>query len=762
MATTQIPLLPNAIALNGTEPFIAVQAGVSVQVSAAQIAAYAASVAPANVSSFSAGSTGFTPSSPSTGAIVLAGTLNVAHGGTGAVTLTANGVLLGNGTSAVTAITGTSSQVLVGGSPPAFGAIPSSLAVTSFSAGTTGLTPNSATTGAVTLAGTLVLGNGGTGFSTYTKGDLIYSSATNTLAKLGIGATGTVLTPVAGVPVWTAPPGGGGTTASGSVTLTASSPAAQAITTTDYGQFVKLPDATTMASIKSSSNFNVFNAGGYPLKVLDGAANILGYIYPGDSSMVGCSDSSTAAGVWDCTGLEVVALTARFTSTLLAGFSSVMRAVVLDADRTLFTVGSGGSNLYGVVYTASTASFGTLTLIRTAGGNHSTIKTATDQVLVCSCNATTAFQAVILSFAGNVITVNTAATATNSANLSAVSATFSYPIAVGSAWVVAYLVGTPANTMRAMTISGTTVTIGGEATMTGTLGTFVSLYAIDSTNFITMSMTTGTAVYARPFSISGTTLSAGTEASVTGLTGCTGMITSPISGGVRWVMIYRNAAGTNIAASIISVAGGVATLSTVTLITGGTSVNVAAVAAAIVDSSKLILFYSAVAGPQVVNILVDSSGTASAGTQANLSAAAVAAAISASGNVAKAFLSSNTNMVYCVVDYSGASPTVTAITSLVTSAGMTINQPYDSTRSMGLLIGAQTFSVEQLTTAAASRMGVAKANGMTNKVPKFMSEFTLAGGYRTAMAAIGQNKLWAFSASIYTDFGEIALVEGVT
>ncbi len=673
--------------------------------------------------------------------------------------------MLGNGTSAigVTAV-GATGTVLLGntGADPSFGAL-TGVAVTSFSAGTTGFTPNSATQGAVTLAGTLNETHGGTNQTTYTKGDLLYASAANTLSKLAIGSTGQVVTVAAGVPSWATPtavPGTGGEAHTGSTTLTSASPGAQTITTTDYGQFVALPDATTMT--KAAVNFNVLNAGGYPLKVLDGSSNILGYIYPGDSSAIGCDDISSTAGVWNCTGLEVVALTARFTSTLLAGFSSVMRAVVLDADRTLFTVGSGGSNLYGVVYTASTASFGSLTLIRTAGGNHSAIKTTTDQVLVCSCNATTAFQAVVLSFAGNVITVNTAATATNSANLSAVSATFSYPIAVGSAWVVAYLVSTPANTMRAMTISGTTVTIGGEATMTGTLGTFVSLYAIDSTNFITMSMTTGTAVYARPFSISGTTLSAGTEASVTGLTGCTGMITSPISGGVRWVMIYRNAAGTNIAASIISVAGGIATLSTVTLITGGTSVNVAAVAAAIVDSSKLILFYSAVAGPQVVNILVDSSGTASAGTQANLSAAAVAAAISASGNVAKAFLSSNTNMVYCVVDYSGASPTVTAITSLVTSAGMTINQPYDSTRSMGLLIGAQTFSVEQLTTAAASRMGIAKANGMTNKVPKFMSEFTLAGGYRTAMAAIGQNKLWAFSASIYTDFGEIALVEGVT
>ena len=57
----------------------------------------------AGVSSFSAGTTGFTPNFASTGAIVLGGTLNVANGGTGATTLT--GYVYGNGTSAMTAST---------------------------------------------------------------------------------------------------------------------------------------------------------------------------------------------------------------------------------------------------------------------------------------------------------------------------------------------------------------------------------------------------------------------------------------------------------------------------------------------------------------------------------------------------------------------------------------------------------------------------------------------------------------------------------
>jgi len=54
------------------------------------------------VVSFSAGSTGLLPSSATSGAVVLSGTLNVSSGGTGANTLT--GYLVGNGTSAVTAV----------------------------------------------------------------------------------------------------------------------------------------------------------------------------------------------------------------------------------------------------------------------------------------------------------------------------------------------------------------------------------------------------------------------------------------------------------------------------------------------------------------------------------------------------------------------------------------------------------------------------------------------------------------------------------
>ena len=60
------------------------------------------------------------------------------------------------------------------------------------------------------LTGTVGATNGGTGLTSYSTGDIVYASATNTLSKLTAGTNGYVLTLTAGVPSWAA--GGGGLT----------------------------------------------------------------------------------------------------------------------------------------------------------------------------------------------------------------------------------------------------------------------------------------------------------------------------------------------------------------------------------------------------------------------------------------------------------------------------------------------------------------------------------------------------------------------
>ena len=128
----------------------------------------------APVTSVSFGSTGLTPATATSGAVTVAGTLAIGSGGTGQTTAgaafnalspitTTGDLILGNGTNSATRLAiGANGYVLTSNGTTASWAA-SSGGVTTFSAGTTGLTPNTATSGAITLAGTLAIANGGTG-----------------------------------------------------------------------------------------------------------------------------------------------------------------------------------------------------------------------------------------------------------------------------------------------------------------------------------------------------------------------------------------------------------------------------------------------------------------------------------------------------------------------------------------------------------------------------------------------------------------------
>lgn len=165
------------------------------------------SIANAGVTTFSAGTTGFTPSTATSGAIVLAGTLAVANGGTGQATaLTQYGVIYAASSTAMgNTAAGATGQVLIGntGAAPSWATVSSSL-VSSISFGTTGLTPATATTGAVTVAGTLAVANGGTGVTTSTgSGSNVLSTSPTLVTPLLGTPTSGVMTNVTGLPLTT-------------------------------------------------------------------------------------------------------------------------------------------------------------------------------------------------------------------------------------------------------------------------------------------------------------------------------------------------------------------------------------------------------------------------------------------------------------------------------------------------------------------------------------------------------------------------------
>ena len=201
----------------------------------------------------SGGTTGLTTSGgpiTTSGTITIAGTLATTNGGTGLTSFTSGGAVYATSTSALTtgtlpaasggtaqstysagdilyaSATNTLSKLSVGtngfvltlaGGLPTWAA--STGGVTSFSTSLSGLTPSTASTGAITLAGTLGISSGGTGQITAaaafnalspitTTGDLIIGNGTNSATRLGIGSNGYVLTSNGTTAAWQASGGG--------------------------------------------------------------------------------------------------------------------------------------------------------------------------------------------------------------------------------------------------------------------------------------------------------------------------------------------------------------------------------------------------------------------------------------------------------------------------------------------------------------------------------------------------------------------------
>jgi hypothetical protein len=334
---------------------------------------------------------------------LAAGTLPIAAGGTAATTFTANGVLYGNGTSAlgVTAA-GTTGQVLIGntGAAPSWGSVPTTAAVTSLNFGTTGLTPASATTGAITVAGTLVAANGGTGQSSYAVGDLLYASTTTALSKLADVATGNALISggVSTAPSWgkigltthvsgTLPLANGGTnsttapqafstlmgwtttaTASGTTTLTNTSTYQQEFTGT-LTQTVVLPVTSTLAL---GWSFLIINNSTGALTVQSSGLNTIGTINAGSTASLVCVlTSGTSAASWDFDITGFAAETGTGSVVRATSPTLVTPALGTPSSGTVTNLtGTASININGTVgaTTPTTGAFTTLAASSTVSG----------------------------------------------------------------------------------------------------------------------------------------------------------------------------------------------------------------------------------------------------------------------------------------------------------------------------------------------------------------------------------------------------------
>jgi hypothetical protein len=213
MANVKISQLPSATTpLGGTEVLPIVQGTTTKKVSVAGLFTSPVMVTPTLGTPASGTATNLTGLPLTTG---VTGILPVANGGNGTATPS---LVAGSNVT----ITGTWPNQTIASTGGGGGG------VTSFSAGTTGLTPATATTGAVTLAGTLAVANGGTGTATPSLVAGTNVSITGTWPNQTInssgGGGGGMVYPGAGIPLSTGTAWGTSynTTGTGDVVLSTS------------------------------------------------------------------------------------------------------------------------------------------------------------------------------------------------------------------------------------------------------------------------------------------------------------------------------------------------------------------------------------------------------------------------------------------------------------------------------------------------------------------------------------------------------------
>jgi hypothetical protein len=425
------------------------------------------------------------------------------------------------------------------------------------------------------------------------------------------GTSGQVLTSggSGSAPTWTTISGGvgtGGTTASGNVTLTSASPAQQSVTPTTYGQAVTLPDATTCT--KGVTTFGVYNQGPYPLLIKDSAGTLLGFARVASQVSCGLADNSTSAGVWNLSGAVPCEIDAQSPSSASFG-SDANNIFAIQITSTKDLIILPASDTYGVIYDSSTQTWGTPVLIRSdvpVGVATAATVISASSVLFASCGtSSTAWQAVILSISGTTLTVNTAATVTLGGNIASQPMTL---IPVGSSYVCAYNRSTVA-CIRALTVSGTTVTIGTEQGLTGTNASYKPvIFAYSTSSVMCFSSTAGNGTYAEAFTVGGTTL--GNISTGNLMVGAGGGFQADVFSSGRWSVIFND--GATLKGFVVS--SDVSSISSNDLASTSGQFNPANISTLVVGNSVIVATCGTSANVNAINVLTDSSGTANVGT----------------------------------------------------------------------------------------------------------------------------------------------------
>ncbi|MCX6738777.1 MAG: hypothetical protein NT098_01835 [Candidatus Parcubacteria bacterium] len=333
--------------------------------------------------------------------------------------------------------------------------------------------------------------------------------------------------------------------------------------------------------------------------MLNSAGTLLGFVFAGVVSHISLSDKSTAAGVWTIENNELVGASAQLlTSTM----TSIEACIALDSDRE-FLLGNGTSSYsYGVVYRKSTNTFSAVTTIRSSAvaGKHAAILQTTNQVLVVNPVFPFTLEATICSInaSNDTITVNSVATGAYHDVFQAFIDGCGL-IAVGTSFIVSLRTSSTCE-IHEITVSGTTPTVSTGTVLGGTAGGLI--VAGDSTHVIAVSTAT-THLYTKPYTIGGLAAGTGTDTAIA--SGATIRALTTL-GSYFAVITSLDTSGT-VLGGVITLTGTTTTISTANLFTAGIYAD-----AIVVGSNKVLC--TSVTSSEHINILTNTSGTASVGT----------------------------------------------------------------------------------------------------------------------------------------------------
>lgn len=437
-----------------------------------------------------------------------------------------------------------------------------------------------------------------------------------------------------------------------SLTLT-TRPTVAIMTPTDYGVVVTAPDATTCSLNDSLYRIDVRSS--YPVVFAD-STGVLRAVCPGNSvTTISLTDKSTAAGTWVPRGSGDIDCgpTGRFSiDGYFAALSASMCGIAITSTIDLIFLRNSSGHLYCCTWNRSTKAQGTITAVRTTNcyQNFTAVQKTSGQVAIFSVTAaSTAGECVVVSLSGNNPVINTVATTTLTGNISSLSG-FSSVLSSGGEMVVVCSTATPASRIYSISFSGTTPTISSATTLDGE--THAGVRSDGAGKVVACSYTTSTSTfYWRPYTISGTTITTGT--------GCNAAVSTATFRDFRNFGSYYftlTSTSTTWYAHVVTLSGTTTTVSNVSLALGASAVTWSPI------SSTKYLVASMASGTFAANIVTNTAGTASIGTQLTFGdlAAGGSSAFIMGCDASKGYVLNYTAATQSLVeiDVSGASPSL--------------------------------------------------------------------------------------------------------